>query len=219
MRITTPRLLRKAALAVVAAVVTVSLVSGCAATSAFGEEISRAFKGVPATMTTYDQAGQKIDEVHGSSFRVARDTRFDTTDTNTDGTVSTVPGEVLLISIGDKHISHVGSSMILAQDGVEPIANASQLVKGENTQAGTPVLNDFRERFRNLWKGRAKTILIRSQDGKPIGVYAGNEVEILPTDVPKSTWFRVDGKYLWAYRVDYTVYDTDLLDSFSSKNL
>lgn len=212
------RKLKLSAAAAFALVVAIT-VTGCAAMSAFGEEISRAFKGVPATMTTYDQAGQKIDEVHGRSFRVARDTKFDTTVVDSDGGTSTKPGEVLLISIGDKHISHVGSSMILAQDGIEPIANATDLVKGENTEAGTPILNDFREKFRNMWKGRAKTILIRSQDGSPIAVYAGNEVELLSTDVPKSTWFRVDGKYLWVYRVDYTVYDTALLDSFSTKNL
>ena len=51
----------------------------------------------------------------------------------------------------------------------------------------------------------------RSQDGRPIAVYAANQVEIQGTAAPKSTMFRLDGKRLLAYRVDYTIYDNDLL--------
>ena len=187
--------------------------TSCAGLSAFGEELSRAWQGVPATFTSYDQAGNPIDEVHGTSFRVARDTRFDTTEVGSDGKTSTTPGEVLLISIGDSHISHVGSSACLVQDGLDPIGDAADYVKFSNSQPGMPWLNDLREKFQNQWHGRSKTILIRSQDGKPISVFAGNAVEVFATDVPKSTWFRVDGKMLWCYRVDYTTYDTKLLSS------
>lgn len=74
-----------------------------------------------------------------------------------------------------------------------------------------PWLNDIRERFQNLWKGKAKTIMIRSQNGTPLAVYAGDAVEIFATDMPKTTVFRVDGQYLLVYRADYTAYDSDLL--------
>lgn len=196
-----------------AAVVAALLFSSCAASAAFGEDLTAAFKGRPATVSTYDQDGQMIDQVHGTSFRVSRDTQFDMSESNSDGTVTEVPGQVLMISVGDSHISHVGSSMILAQDGLQPIANADTFLRGENSKAGIPILNDLREQARNLWKGKAKTILIRSQNGTPIAVYAGNEVEVYPSDVPKSTRFRVDDKYLWVYRVDYTTFDSDLLDT------
>lgn len=187
--------------------------TGCAGLAAFGEEVNRAFKGVPATMTTYNQSGQKVDRVKGESFRVERDTKFDTKSENSDGTSSNKnDSQVLLISIGNSHISHVGSSMILAQDGLTDVtANSDTTVMFENAQPGMPILNDFIEKHRNLWQGKSKTIMIRSQDGTPIAVYAGNQVEIFATNVPKSTWFRVDGKYLLVYRSDYTMYDNDLL--------
>ena len=194
--------------AAAAALVVALTLSACAGLSAFGEEISRAFKGVPATFTTYDQRGQLIDEVHGVSFRVSRDDRFDTS--NSDGS-SNNDSQVLLVSVGNDHISHVGSSMILAQDGLVKVGDTGTL-KTDSYEPGVPFINDFRERFQNLWQGRSKTIMLRSQDGLPIAVYAGNSVEVFATDVPKSTWFRVDGKYLLAYRVDYTVYDNSLLD-------
>jgi hypothetical protein len=185
--------------------------SACAGTAAFGQELSQAFNGVSATWTTYDQYGRKIDEAHGTSFRVSRDERFDSTDVNSDGTVSTVPGEVLLVSVGKSHISHVGSSACLAQDGIVKVGDAATF-DFNSTKPGTPFINDLREKFQNLWHGKSKTIAIRSQNGLPIAVYAGNNVEVFPTDVPKSTWFRIDGKWLWCYRVDETWVDNDLLD-------
>ena len=183
------------------------MLTGCAGFSAFGEELSRAFKGVPATFETYDQRGMIVDQVKGRSFAVTRDSRFDSV--NSDGS-SNNDSRVLMISVGDNIISHVGSSACLIQDGITRVADAA-ILEGENVEPGTPILNTLRERYQNLWQGKAKTILIRSQDGLPIAVYAGDTVEIFATDVPQSTWFRVDAQYLWCYRVDYTVYDTDLL--------
>jgi len=200
--------IRRRTSAVLATVLTVFILAGCAGLSAFGEEINRAFNGVSATMTTYNEDGELIDKVHGTSFRITRDTRFDTS--NSDGT-SKNDSSVLMISLGDNHISHVGSTLVLAQDGLTAVADAETNVEFSNNEPGTPWLNNLFEYHRNLWQGKGKTILIRSQNGTPIAVYAGSEVEILATDVPKSTWFRVDGKYLFVYRADYTVYDNDLL--------
>ena len=46
----------------------------------------------------------------------------------------------------------------------------------------------------------------------PIAIYAGNQVEVAATDVPKSTLYRIDGKYLFVYRASITTPDSDLLD-------
>jgi hypothetical protein len=200
---------------VIAAVVVIVIsaafaLTSCAGLGAFGETLNRAFQGVPATMTTYTQGGELVDEVKGQSFQTTRDTKFDTTDS--DGK-SKNDSSVLLISLGNSHISHVGSSMILAQDGLTNVsASLDPKVSFSNTQSGTPWLNNIIKAHRDVWQGKGKTIMIRSQDGTPIAVYAGNQVENLATDVPKSTWFRVDGKYLFVYRCDYTVYDNDLLE-------
>jgi hypothetical protein len=196
---------------IVAVVVVVGLLlSACSGVAAFGDSLNRKLRGVSATMTTYNQSGKQLDRVHGKSFNVSRDKRFDTS--NSDGT-SKNDSSVLMISLGSSHISHVGSSMIIAEDGIADITPQMQAstVSFENTKPGTPWLNNFIEYNRNLWAGKGKTILVRSQDGSPIAIYAGSQVEILSTDVPKSTWFRVDGKFLFVYRSDYTVYDNDLL--------
>lgn len=187
------------------------IASGCAAGSMSFEDFNRAWNGIPATITTYDQNGDLIDHVHGRSLQVSLDDRFDVVSVNSDGTTTSSPGDVMLISIGKSHISHVGSTMIWAEDGVTAVAGADTRVDISNTEQGTPWLNNLFEYNRNLWKGKAKTLLIRSQDGKPIAVYAAKEVEVVGTAVPKSTMFRLDGKRLFVYRADYTMYDTDLL--------
>jgi hypothetical protein len=102
--------------------------------------------------------------------------------------------------------------MILTQDGLVDItAQIPPEFRFSNSKPGTPWLNDLRYNFTRYWHGTAKTIMIRSQDGTPIKVYGGNDVQVLSTSVPKSTWFRVDGKTLFVYRCDYTVVDNSLL--------
>lgn len=179
---------------------------GC---GAFADKFEQAFDGIAATMTTYNQQGKMVDEIKGNSFRVSRDEEFDTQ--NSDGG-SNKDSSVLLISLGDAHIQHVGSSMILVQDGlIDVTAQLPAEARFANTDSGTPWINDIRYRFQQLWGGTAKTIMVRSQDGTPIKVFAGNEVQVLATTVPKSTWFRIDGKTLFVYRSDYTLYDDTLL--------
>lgn len=193
----------------VALVLSLALASGCALFEQFGEKITQAFSGVEATMTTYSAEGQRIDRVQGESFRISRDDRFDTSDSEGN---SNNDSSVLLISLGDNHISHVGSTMILADSDLTEITDeAPETVDFTNADRGTPWLNDLRHRFGNLWQGKSKTIIIRSQLGHPVAVYAGDRVELFATDIPKATWFQVDGKQLLVYRADYTVYDNALL--------
>jgi hypothetical protein len=174
------------------------------------ESFDQAFNGVPATMSTYNQDGAIIDKVHGDSFQVTRNEEFDST--NTDGS-SNEDSSVLRISLGDDHISHVGSSMVLAEDGLVDVTESfgSTQVAFDNAEPGTPWLNNLFANYESYWKGKSQTIMIRSQDGDPIAVFAGNDVKTSSTDVPKSTWFLVDGKTLLVYRCDYTVYDNNLL--------
>lgn len=150
-----------------------------------------------------------IDRIEGTSFGFSRDTTFDTRDS--DG-VSKNDSSVVQVSLGSSHIHHVGSTMIFAESGIVNITEGlPETVRFSNTDPGVPWLNNIRHGFQNLWKGKSKTIMIRSQNGTPLAVYAGNAVEIFSSDIPKTTVFRVDGKLLLVYRADYTVYDSDLL--------
>ncbi len=113
------------------------MLSSCAAVQMSFEDFARAWKGIPATMTTYDQLGGPIDRVHGTSFQMNLDERFTVTSVDSDGTTSTAPGDMLLLSVGKSHISHVGSTMILAEDGVVAVAGADEAVDIKNAEDGT----------------------------------------------------------------------------------
>lgn len=197
-------------LMVIAIAVALGMTSCTAVVMSF-EDLARDWKGIPATMTTYDQNGDAIDKVVGESFQFNLDQRFREISVDSEGRTVSSPGSVLLISVGNSHINHVGSSMLLAEKGVTAVAGADTQVDIVNAEAGVPWLNNFIEYNRNLWQSKGKTIMIRSQDGKPIAVYAADQVEIQGTAVPKSTMLRLDGKRLLAYRVDYTIYDNELL--------
>lgn len=200
----------------VALVSAAALAAGCALFESAGDDFEQSWKGMAATMRTYNEDGVLIDQVRGSSFRVSRDDRFDSP--NDDGTDKN-DSQVLLISLGNSHISHVGSTMILAEDGIVDVSGSIPAsVDLENFTPGTPWLNDLIEKHRNLWRGKAKTLMVRSQNGSPIAIFAADRVEIKDRSgdankmIPKATEFRLDRKNLIVYRADYTMYDNDLLD-------
>ena len=55
--------------------------------------------------------------------------------------------------------------------------------------------------------------VLQSQAGKPLAVFAGDSVSSFATDIPKSTAFLVDGKYLLIYRADYDIIPTGMITS------
>lgn len=109
----------------------------------------------------------------------------------------------LNITIGGKQIIHVGSSLALYEKG---LINVS-----EEYNKSIPFINRMVNDARNLMLGQKKLILIRSQTGKPLATFVGDKVTYFSTDVDKSTGIIIDGKLLFIYRCDYTIYDLDLL--------
>lgn len=198
---------------VFAALVALVVLSSCALLDQGISDLNALFKGRPGVMQTFDQYGVIIDSINAQSFQVEQDTQFNSTSTTSKGeTVSNKDSEVLSITLGGKNIRHVGSTLIFAQTGLNEVFRAGGgTVAFRNADPSIPFLNRFIENNRNLWKGGAKTLFIRSQNGSPIAIYSGSEVEIYASSVPKSTVFRVDKLYLFVYRADYTVYDTSLI--------
>jgi hypothetical protein len=195
------------ALAVIALCV-MMMTSSCAIFDSALDDLNRALNGEAATLTTYNQAGQKIDEVHGQSFAFTRDDTFDSTDAEGKKIENS---SVIKIAVGGRIIQHVGSTLLLAEDGLIKVSDAPTKLFLDSNDPGRPWLNFLYHDLRNAWKGKARTVMIRSQDGMPIAVFAGDKVEAFAPDIPQATRFEIDGKTLLVYRADYTVYDTSLL--------
>lgn len=195
----------KKKLAVLVVVSLVFVLAGCQDISMFFKGFEENFKGLEMTIQTYDEQSQLIDKVTGKSVMIERDSTFDTDAGSEDSSV-------IQITIGDKEMHHVGSSMIIAERGLTNIFNDyAKKVDVQNMQRGVPIINSMINDLRNSFTGKQKVILIRSQNGTPLATYAGNNVSLYKTDVPKSTGILIDGKYLFVYRCDYTIYDLDLI--------
>jgi hypothetical protein len=206
---TTPR--ARAVSAVAALVGALLLLSGCASFSMTGEELGRAFDGSKATFRTYDKTGNVMDDVTGTSIRVTRDETFDERNGE-----STDKGSVILVQVGTQEIRHVGSTATLIEDGIDVIVPAQQGEKVESTEDATPFIQKLLAGHENVWKGSAKTVLVRTQDDIPVAVFSGDEVELFKPDIPSATAIRVVGtdgeaRYALVYRANLTIYDTGLI--------
>lgn len=189
-------------------VMVVGLLSGCNSVHMDVKQLESAFSGITVTIRTFDEESQVIDKIKGESVMVERDETFDTS--TSEG--SNKDSSVLKITIGDNEIHHVGSSLIMAEDGLYDIFDEyAKNIDISNSDRGVPVINSIVNSFKNVTSGKEKTILIRSQNGTPLATYVGDSVSIFSVDIPKTTAFLVDNKILLVYRCDYTVYDTALL--------
>ncbi|MCO7174785.1 DUF5052 family protein [Sporolactobacillus kofuensis] len=190
-------------------VITLIGLSGCQVWDMFTTQIEGSLKGLDVTMQTYDADGEPIDSLHGISGSITRDTKFD--QTNEKGE-TTKQSSVLNITIGGNQVVHVGSTLIMYEKGLQDVMNKlPKKALVENQDRSYPFINRVVNNFHNYFDGRSKVILIRSQLGKPIATFAGNHVSYFATEVPNSTGLIIDGKYLFIYRCDFTMYDTKLL--------
>ncbi len=187
---------------------TVSL-SGCTDLLNWGKDFKQDFKGLNMVIQTYDNDSQLIDSIKGKSVKIEKDTTFDRKDSEGE---TRKESKVLSITVGGENMTHVGSSLIAYEDGMTNVFEEyAKTVKIDNQNKSVPMLNNMVNEFQNDFTGKSKTILIRSQNGSPLATFTGDSIRMSDTDVPSSTNFLIDGKRLFVYRCDYTVYDNKLL--------
>lgn len=187
------------------------ILGGCALLDDFGSNIRQQWEGLPLTLQTYDYDAHKIDEVKGRSLAIKRDSQFDETDE--DGK-TTNESKVMKITVGKHLMRHVGSSLIAYQDGLTNVMDKyPKKVEAIDDTRSVPFVNRFVHSVKDDFSGSAYVILIRSQTGKPIATFAGSHVRVSKTDVPSSTNLLIDGKRLFVYRCDYTIYEKSMLNN------
>ena len=145
-------------------------------------------KGLPLTISTYDFDGQKIDQVKTKSADIHTDRTMSKTDS--DGNEQS---SVIDVDYGNKRMTHVGSTLI-AYEGMKNYEDQfSKHINIDDHQKSVPLLNSMYQDFSNQWNSKAKVVMIRSQSGKPIAVFTGNEVSIHQTEMKNATKFVING--------------------------
>jgi len=191
-------------ISVISLILIISIVTrGCALLENDLGNLKSAMKGRDAIIQTYDEESNIIDQIEGTSIDVSRETKFDTEKSDS---------SVLNVTVGGNEMVHVGSSLIMHEKGLEnQFETFAKTVDVKNFDRSIPFLNKMVNSWDNITTGRSKVVLIRSQSGKPLATFAGDEVSYFATGVDKSTGIMIDGKYLFIYRCDYSIYDTELL--------
>ncbi|MBF4500531.1 DUF5052 family protein [Savagea sp. SN6] len=178
--------------------------------SFFGKSVQEKFTGIETTLQTYDDDGQALDKMVGKSVAIDADKQFSLY--NEDGD-EIKKSQVLKITVGGHEAIHVGSSLIAYEKGLDNILDEySETITIDNTNRTVPFVNKFVNDMKNRFQGMDKVVLIRSQSGKPIATFAGNKVVFKETEIEKSTALLIDGKLLFIYRSDYSIYDRALLE-------
>lgn len=173
-------------------------------------ELKSAFNGRETIIETYDENSNVIDRIQGKSIDVNTDDEFKQTDEK-GNTIK--KSSVLNITVGGKEIIHVGSSLVMHEtDLVNIFEDYNKKIDVQNNDNSTPIIDRIINSAKNITTGKSKIILIRSQSGQPLATFAGDNVSYFATGMDKSTGILIDGKYLFIYRCDYTIYDKDLLE-------
>ena len=172
-------------------------------------DLKEALVGREMIIQTYDENSQLIDRVQGESVSIKADDEFELTDV--DGNV-VEKSSVLNVTVGGNEIIHVGSSLISHELGLENIFDVYAMsIDLDNIDRAVPFVNRMVIELKNYTTGKDKIVLIRSQSGQPLATFAGDDVSYYATDIENSTALLIDGEFLFIYRCDYTIYDTELL--------
>ena len=204
------KLQKKITLSVILGLSLVSL-SACQSISNWWKNTKEEWIGLEMTVRTFDENSQLIDEMSGKSLSISRNQEFDSMDAEGN---SNADSSVLKVTLGNYEIDHVGSSLIAAEEGLEDLYTKYQTtVDIANYDRAVPLVNRMVSSLKNDFTGKAKVVLIRSQNGTPLATYVGDKVSLYVSDAPKTSELLIDGKRLIIYRCDYTIYDRELLEN------
>lgn len=156
---------------------------------------------LPLVISTYDNNGQKIDQVKAKSVHIHTDNEMSKRDKDGNERSS-----VIDVDYGKKRMIHIGSTLI-AYEGLRNYEDTfTKHININDHEQSVPLLNSMYQDFKNSWSGLARVVVIRSQAGLPVAVFAGDKVSIHYSNMKNVTRFVIDGHRLFVYRADYTVY-------------
>lgn len=123
---------------------------------------------------------------------------------------------VVTVTIDGHQMESCGSTMIFAQDSLQPDVEFEPITHIESEAEGSltdwtsvaGVVNTYKNAF-----GKPQVVVIQSQLGDPICAYSGDKVywEVCE-DLPKTTKVMIDGKALYIHRANFQIIDKALLD-------
>lgn len=190
--------------------------SGCALWDNEVNELNGSITGNTYNAGFYTNQGKNFMNVSGQKIDLQSNVIKEKTYNSDNGWgYNQTLSSVVTVIIDGKTIESCGSTMIFAENGLNPEVdfNSPEVIK--STSDGSFGDNVFIASIVNKYKnyfGKTRVVVIQSQLGDPICAYSGNEVywEVCQ-DLPKTTKLMIDGKALYIHRANFQIIDKNLL--------
>lgn len=179
------------------------------------QEIKGSIKGCTYNCMFYSNTGERFMTVQGENISLSSNVVKERSYSEDGGWgyVDTL-SSVVTITVDGSQIENCGSTVIFAQDDLEPDADFEGIDSIESESNGITdwtmiagIVNSYKNYF-----GKPTVVVIQSQLGVPICAYSGKDVywEVCE-DLPKTTKLMIDGKALYIHRANFQIIDRDLL--------
>lgn len=190
--------------------------SGCALWDNEVNELNGSITGNTYNAGFYTNQGKNFMNVSGQKIDLQSNVIKEKTYNSDNGWgYNQTLSSVVTVIIDGKTIESCGSTMIFAENGLNPEVdfNSPEVIK--STSDGSFGDNVFIASIVNKYKnyfGKSRVVVIQSQLGDPICAYSGNEVywEVCQ-DLPKTTKLMIDRKALYIHRANFQIIDKNLL--------
>lgn len=190
--------------------------TGCALWDNEVNELNGSIIGNTYNAGFYTNQGENFMNVSGQKIDLQSNVIKEKTYNNENGWgYNQTLSSVVTVIIDGKTIESCGSTMIFAENGLNPEVDFKSPEVIKSTSDGSFGDNVFIASIVNKYKnyfGKSRVVVIQSQLGDPICAYSGNEVywEVCQ-DLPKTTKLMIDGKALYIHRANFQIIDKDLL--------
>lgn len=208
---------KKIVTAVLIASLTVIGLSGCALFDNEVNELNGSITGNTYNASFYSNEGEKFMDMSGQKIdlksNIVKEKSFSSS--GEWGYVQAL-SSVVTVTIDGKEVESCGSTMIFAENGLNPEVDfKSQEVINSTTDGSlgdNVIIASVVNKYKNYF-GKSRVVVIQSQLGDPICAYSGDEVYWqVCQDLPKTTKLMIDGKALYIHRANFQIIDKNLLN-------
>lgn len=178
----------------------------------------------------YDNHGSQWLAVEGTSFNIEPNkVKEYSYDSSGSWISSWTTSSVMSITVDNKHIESCGSTVLFYDTRLEKLnlelPEEVTLSQGDKASIYSPY--DGYNYFEDSWglyywfwtekqantTPAARIVIIQSQEGDPICMFAGNEVTwSVSRNLPKTTELMIDGKVVYIHRANFSIVDTSIYE-------
>ena len=191
--------------------------TGCGFMDNEVNELNGSITGNTYNISFYSNEGEKFMDMSGQKIDLSSNIVKEQSYSSDGGWEYTQTlSSVVTVIIDGKEVESCGSTMIFAENGLNPDVDfkSPEVIKsttdgslGENVIVAS-IVNKYKNYF-----GKSRVVIIQSQLGDPICAYSGDNVYWqVCEDLPKTTKLMIDGHALYIHRANFQIIDTKLLN-------